>query len=155
MQIEIVPGAKKVYAICAWIFCWLSSPPEFSGGVPEKYFCPGWVRTFNLQITNQILYQCAKVSLCKKLLWHPFCNLLGFSAVSVVTRGDFLAISVITVQDFPAVCVVTCRNFSAITFPAWGNVKSLPPGTRWDDRDYWPGFSGPNFSGMRDWNTNL
>jgi hypothetical protein len=36
-----------------------SAPPEFSGGVTEKYLNTGWARTFNLQITKQILYHCA------------------------------------------------------------------------------------------------
>jgi hypothetical protein len=34
-------------------FADLSAPPDFSGGVPEKYLSTGWARTFNLQITNQ------------------------------------------------------------------------------------------------------
>jgi hypothetical protein len=37
-----------------------SAPPEFSAGVTEKYFSTGcvfaWTRTFDLQITNQMLY---------------------------------------------------------------------------------------------------
>jgi hypothetical protein len=41
-----------------------SAPPEFSGGVTEKYFTTGWVRTFDLQIMNQIFYRCATASLC-------------------------------------------------------------------------------------------
>ncbi len=70
--------------------------------------------------------------LCKKLLWHSFCNLPGFSAASVVTGQDFPAASVVTDRDFPAVYVVTDRDFPAVsvvtgrdrkTFLAWGNVK--------------------------------
>jgi hypothetical protein len=40
-----------------------SAPPEFSGGVTEKYLSTGWVRTFALQITKQILYHCATAPL--------------------------------------------------------------------------------------------
>ena len=36
-----------------------SAPPEFSGGVTEK-----WARTIDLQITKQILYHCATSSFC-------------------------------------------------------------------------------------------
>jgi hypothetical protein len=39
------------------------APPEFSGGVTEKYLSTGWARTFNVQITKQILYHCATASL--------------------------------------------------------------------------------------------
>jgi hypothetical protein len=37
----------------------ISAPPEFSGGVTEKYLSTGWARTFDLQITKQILYHSA------------------------------------------------------------------------------------------------
>jgi hypothetical protein len=33
-----------------------SAPPEFYGGVTGKYLSTGWARTFDLQITKQILY---------------------------------------------------------------------------------------------------
>jgi hypothetical protein len=38
--------------------------------------------------------------------------------------------------NFPAVSVVSDRDFPAVTFPALGNVKSLPLGT---GRLFWPG----------------
>ncbi len=41
-----------------------SAPPEFSGGVTEKYLSSGWARTLDLQFTKQILYQCATAPLC-------------------------------------------------------------------------------------------
>jgi hypothetical protein len=41
-----------------------SAPPEFSGGVTEKYLTTGWARTFDLQIMNQIFYHCPTASLC-------------------------------------------------------------------------------------------
>ncbi len=40
-----------------------SAPPEFSGGVTEKFLSTGWARTFDLQITKQILYHCATAPL--------------------------------------------------------------------------------------------
>jgi hypothetical protein len=40
-----------------------SAPPEFSGGVTEKNLSTGWARTFDLQITKQILYHCATAPL--------------------------------------------------------------------------------------------
>jgi hypothetical protein len=43
-----------------------SAPPEFSGGVTEKYLSTGWARTFDLQITKQILYHCATAPLYLK-----------------------------------------------------------------------------------------
>ncbi len=50
-------------------------------------------------------------------------------------------------RDFPAISVVTCRDFLILTFPARGNVKSLPPETRrpgFSGRicSFWPGISG-------------
>jgi hypothetical protein len=30
-----------------------SAPPEFSGGVTEKYLSTGWAQTFDLQIMRQ------------------------------------------------------------------------------------------------------
>ncbi len=41
-----------------------SALPEFSGGVTEKFVSTGWARTFDLQITKQILYHCATAPLC-------------------------------------------------------------------------------------------
>jgi hypothetical protein len=32
--------------------------------VTEKFLSTGWARTFDLQITKQILYHCATASLC-------------------------------------------------------------------------------------------
>jgi hypothetical protein len=40
-----------------------SAPPEFSGSVLEKDLSTGWGRTFDHQITNQILFHCATASL--------------------------------------------------------------------------------------------
>jgi hypothetical protein len=42
----------------------LSAPPEFPGGVMEKYLSKGWAGTFNLQIMKQVFYHCATASLC-------------------------------------------------------------------------------------------
>jgi hypothetical protein len=38
-----------------------SAPPEFSGGVTEKYLSTGWARTFDLQNMKQVCYHCATV----------------------------------------------------------------------------------------------
>ncbi len=52
---------QKKFLACGPEF---SAPPEFSGGVTEKYLSTGWARTFDLQITQQILYHCATATLC-------------------------------------------------------------------------------------------
>jgi hypothetical protein len=44
-----------------------SVPLEFSDGILEKALNTGWTRTFNLQMTNQILFHCATASLCKSI----------------------------------------------------------------------------------------
>jgi hypothetical protein len=82
-----------------------------------------------------------------------FVTCWNFLAVSVVTGPNFLTISAVTDWKYPAVSVVTCRDFLTVTFPVWGNVKSLSPGTRrlgFSSRisSYWPGFSGHNFSAL-------
>jgi hypothetical protein len=40
-----------------------SAPPEFSGGVMEKYWSTGWALTSDLQIMNQVFYHCAMAAL--------------------------------------------------------------------------------------------
>ncbi len=108
-----------------------SLPPEFYGGVTEKYLSTGWARTFVLQIRKQIFYHCATAPLCT-ISYDIHCvPSWDFPAVSVVTGSrifrpylvdtcrDFPAVSavtgsrifrpyqVVTCQDFPAVCAVT------------------------------------------------
>jgi hypothetical protein len=64
-----------------------SVPPEFSGDVLEKDLSTGWARTYDLQITNQILFHCATASLFRTCCgiyyetFRPFLLLLaaGFS----------------------------------------------------------------------------
>ncbi len=41
-----------------------SVPPEFSGGVTEKYLSTGWARTFDLKSRKQIFYHRATAPLC-------------------------------------------------------------------------------------------
>jgi hypothetical protein len=41
-----------------------SAPPEFSGGVTEKYLSTGRARTFHLQFMNKMFYHCATAPLC-------------------------------------------------------------------------------------------
>jgi hypothetical protein len=47
-----------------------SAPSEFSGDLLEKDLSTGWARTFDLQITNQILFHCATAS-----LFHRLCGI--------------------------------------------------------------------------------
>jgi hypothetical protein len=60
-----------------------SVPPEFSGDVLEKGLCTAWAQTFDLQITNQILFHCATASLFRNLFgkyyetFRPFLLLLA------------------------------------------------------------------------------
>jgi hypothetical protein len=44
-----------------------SAPPEISGDVLEKDLSTGWAGTFDLQITNQILFHCVTASLIRSL----------------------------------------------------------------------------------------
>ncbi len=60
---QFVHIAKKILACGPEISVEFSAPPEFSGGVTEKYLSTGWARTFDLQIMKQIFYQCATASL--------------------------------------------------------------------------------------------
>ncbi len=95
-----------------------SAPPEFSGDVLEKNLSTDWVRTSDLQITNQILFHYATASLC-----YSFCGInyetfrpffcywpQNFPAVSVFTGRDFPAVSVVSGWVFPAVSAVTGRG---------------------------------------------
>jgi len=101
-----------------------SAPPEFSSGVPVQIFSTGWEQTFDLQITNQILYQYATASLC---------------SVHSVTCWDIPAVSVVTGWDFPAVSVITGRHFPVVSVNYW-------PGFSSHICSYWPGFSNHNCS---------
>ncbi len=104
------------------------APPEFSGGVTEKWLSTGWARTSNLQIwakcsTTAQLQPCLVDSrtFILFLCWY-------FPAVSVVTGSRiFRPYLVVTCLDFPAVSavtgsrifrpyqVVTCRDFLAVS----------------------------------------
>ncbi len=105
-----------------------SAPPEFSGGVMEKYLSTGWARTFDLQIRKQILYHCATAPLCINSYDIHCVPSWDFPAVSVVTGSRiFRPYLVVTCQDFPAISaatgsrifqpyqVVTCRDFPAVS----------------------------------------
>ncbi len=46
---------KKILLFVPKFSASFTAPPEISGGVTEKYISTGWARTFNLQITNQML----------------------------------------------------------------------------------------------------
>ncbi len=105
-----------------------SAPPEFSGGVTQKYLSTGWVRTINLQIWKQILYHCATAPLSTKSYDIHCVPSWDFPAVSVVTGSRiFRLYLVVTCRDFPAVSgvtgsrifrpfqVVTCGDFPAVS----------------------------------------
>jgi hypothetical protein len=52
-----------------------SAPPEFSGDVFEKDLSTGLARTFDFQITNQILFHCTTASLFRSfcfIYYHTF-----------------------------------------------------------------------------------
>jgi hypothetical protein len=123
---HFVHGAKKFLACGPEFSVEFSAPPEFSGGVTEKYLSTGWARTFDLQIRKQIFYHCATVPLCT-ISYDIHCvPTWDFPAVSVVTGSQiFQPYLVGTCQDFPAVSAVTgsriFRAYQGITcgdFPA-------------------------------------
>jgi hypothetical protein len=104
-----------------------SAPPEFSGGVTEKYLSTGWARTFDLQIRKQIFYHCATSPSCTNSYVIHCVSRWDFPAVSVVTGSQiFWPYLVVTCRDFPAVSavtgsrifrpyqVVTCQDFPAV-----------------------------------------
>ncbi len=98
-----------------------------------------------------------------------------FRPYLVVNCRDFLAVSAVSdSQIFRPYLVVTCRGFLAVSAATgsrifrpylwflavifwpylfrYGNVKSLPPDTRWPGFSgriccFWPGFSCRSFSG--------
>jgi hypothetical protein len=75
---------KKFWHVGLNFLLSFSAPPEFSGGVTEKYLSTGWARTFVLQIMNRISGRFCSY-------WQP-----NFPAVSVVTCRDFPAVSAVT-----------------------------------------------------------
>jgi hypothetical protein len=105
-----------------------SAPPEFCGGVTEKYLSTGLARTFDLQIRKQIFYHCATAPLYTFSYDIHCVPRWDFPAVSVVTGSRiFRPYLVGTCRDFPVVSavtgsrifrpyqVVTCRDFPAVS----------------------------------------
>jgi hypothetical protein len=105
-----------------------TAPPEFSGGVMEKYLSTGWARTFDLQDRKQIFYLCATAPLCSNTYDTHYVPSWDFPTVSVVTGSRiFRPYLVVTCRDFPAVSAVTgsrifrpyqevtCRDFPAVS----------------------------------------
>jgi hypothetical protein len=81
--------AKKCLACGPEFFVEFSAPPEFSGGVTEKYLRTGWARTFDLQIRKQIFYHCATAPLCT-ISYDIHCvPSWDFPAVSVLQEAEF------------------------------------------------------------------
>ncbi len=54
---------KKFLACGTEFFVEISAPPEYSSGVTENYLSTGWARTSDLQIMNQVFYNCATATL--------------------------------------------------------------------------------------------
>ncbi len=85
-----------------------SAPPEFSGGVTEKYLSTGWARSFDLQIRKQIFYHCATAPLYIISYDIQCVPSWDFPAVSVVIGSRiFRPYQVVTCRDFPAISAVT------------------------------------------------
>jgi hypothetical protein len=76
---HFVHRAKKFLACGPEFSVEFSAPPEFSGGVTEKYLSTGWAQTS--EIMNQVFYHCATAPLYVKRndihYWQP-----NFPAVS-------------------------------------------------------------------------
>jgi hypothetical protein len=119
---------KKILACGPEFSVEFYAPPEFSGGVTEKYLSTGWARTSDLQIVKQIFYHCATASLSRDCYGIHCAPSWNFPAVSVVTCSRiFRPYLVVTCRDFPAVSavtgsrifrpylVVTCRDFLAVS----------------------------------------
>jgi hypothetical protein len=88
-----------------------SAPPEFSGDVLEKDLSTGWARTSDLQITNQILSNCATASLFKFSV--AFIMRLSGCFFSYWPQ-NFPVVSVFTGRDFPAISVVNGRCIAPV-----------------------------------------
>jgi hypothetical protein len=85
---------------------------EFSGDVLEKDLSTGWARTFDLQITNQILSTAPLLPPWK----GSVASIMRFSGRFFSHwQQDFLAVSVFTGRDFPAVSVARGRDFLAVS----------------------------------------
>jgi hypothetical protein len=82
---QFVHIAKKILACVPEFSVEFSAPPEFSGGVTEKYLSTGWAQTFDLQTMKQIFYHCATASLCIKCYGIHCVPSWDFPAVSAVT----------------------------------------------------------------------
>ncbi len=105
-----------------------SAPPEFSGGVMEKFLSTGQARTSDLQIMKQVFYHCATVDLYARSNDNQSVSCWDFPAVSIATGSRiFRPYLVVTCRDFPAVSAVTgsrifrpyqvvaCRDFPAVS----------------------------------------
>ncbi len=86
------------------------APPEFSGGVPEKYLSTGWAQSFGIPTMYSII---APLHPCFRFCDIHTVTCWDFPAVSVVTGRNFPAVAVTTGRDFPALSVVTGRDFPA------------------------------------------
>jgi hypothetical protein len=77
-QTEFVHGAKKMLPVVPE-FC-----VKFLACVSGIYVCKGRMRTFNIQITNRILYQCVTASLKNNLILRQYFQ-HGFHGIFLLT----------------------------------------------------------------------
>jgi hypothetical protein len=107
---HFVLRAKKFLACGPKFYVEFSVPPEFSGGVTEKYLSTVWA-TFRLGSRYSTI---APLPPCVYNAMTCIVFLLGiFRAVSVVTRSRiFRPHLVVTCRDFPAVSAVMAAEFS-------------------------------------------
>jgi hypothetical protein len=157
---HFVHRAKKFWRACGPEFSVeFSAPPEFSGGVMEKYLGTGWARTFDLQIRKQMFYHCVIASLCLLvfiMLWHSLCSFLGFSGrFCSYLQPNFPAVSSCYLPGFSdRICSYWQPNFPAVSGSYLSGFSGLTfSGTRrlgFSCRIccFWPGFSGCSYSGM-------
>jgi hypothetical protein len=159
-------------------FVEFSAPPEFSGGVTEKFLCTGWARPIDLQITKQILYHCASASLylysyniylVVARIFRPFLKLqeAEFSGrIWKLFAGIFRPYLQLLAAEFsgrirlllagifrPYLQLLEAEFSGRICSYLAGFSGLTFPGTRRPGFSgriccFWPGFSGRSFSGM-------
>ncbi len=105
---HFVHRAKKLLPWGADFSVEFYAPPEFSGGLPEKYLSTGWARTSDLQIMGQVFYHCATEAMYE---WLKDIHSLPFLVFSgrFCSPGSriFRPYLVVTCLDFPAVSAIT------------------------------------------------
>jgi hypothetical protein len=123
-----------------------SAPAEFSGGVQEKYFRTGWSRTFDLQITNQMLYQWATAVYALALV-HAVAGSHAFLQVFLYLFLDlpllaYMVLPYSMMLPAPMLLQVFLPGIRPFTFPNAGKFWSLEPGQN--------SLQEPDFYGMEE-----